>query len=194
MIAVVDYKAGNVASLTAALERLGQKYVVTNNPNIVQQADHVIFPGQGRAAPAMQELQRTGLAKIIPTFTQPFLGICLGMQLLCDWSAEDDVACLGIIPGNVIRFQTDLPVPQVGWNTMHPLVELPILAGIPKAPYMYFVHSYYVAAPPQYILATTNYDNQFASIIAKDNFIGMQFHPEKSAEAGQQLLANFCRL
>lgn len=194
MIAVVDYKAGNVASLTAALYRLGQQYIVTNDSGVIQQAERVIFPGQGRAAPAMQELQRTGLAKMIPTLTQPFLGICLGMQLLCEWSAEDDIACLGIIPGNVIRFQTDLPVPQVGWNTMHPLAEHPIFADVRAAPYLYFVHSYYVTAPPQYVLATSNYDNQFASLVAKDNFIGMQFHPEKSAAVGQQLLANFCRL
>ncbi len=176
MIAIIDYKAGNVTSVVTALKRLGQDCVVTNNPVVIQAADKVIFPGQGRAKPAMTELRRTGLDKIIPTLTQPFLGICLGMQLLLENSAEDDTSCLGVIPGKVVRFQTDQPVPQVGWNNGY-----------------YFVHSYYVETTPRYTLSRAQYGGQwFASIIAKDNFFGVQFHPEKSGQLGQRLLKQFC--
>ncbi|MBI4407440.1 MAG: imidazole glycerol phosphate synthase subunit HisF [Candidatus Kerfeldbacteria bacterium] len=176
MIAIIDYKAGNIASLVSALTRLGQACVVTNDPAVIEAADKVIFPGQGRAKPAMAELKRTGLDKIIPTLTQPFLGICLGMQLLLEQSAEDDTTCLGVIPGKVVRFQTDQPVPQMGWNNGY-----------------YFVHSYYVETAPRYTLSRAQYGGQwFASMIAQDNFFGVQFHPEKSGALGQQLLQQFC--
>ncbi len=176
MIAIIDYKAGNVASLVAALKRLGYDSIVTNNPQVIRTADQVIFPGQGRAAPALAELQRTGLDKIIPTLTQPFLGICLGMQLLVESSEEDNTHCLGIIPGQVKRFQTTAPVPQIGWNNGY-----------------YFVHSYYVDTVASYTLYRHQYGGQwFASMISKDNFFGVQFHPEKSGQRGQKLLKQFC--
>lgn len=176
MIAIIDYKAGNVASLTSALKRLGQECMVTNDPAVIQAADKVIFPGQGRARPAMAELKRTGLDQLIPKLKQPFLGICLGMQLLLDESAEDDTQCLGIIPGRVKRFQTSEPVPQMGWNNGY-----------------YFVHSYYVDTAARYTIYRHNYGGQwFASMMAKDNFWGVQFHPEKSSQAGLQLLQQFC--
>ena len=176
MIAIIDYKAGNIASLVAALQRLGEDCVVSNDPKVIQAADKVIFPGQGRAAPAMRELKRTGLDQLIPQLTQPFLGICLGMQLLLETSAEDNTKCLAVVPGQVRRFQTDAPVPQVGWNNGY-----------------YFVHSYYVATAPQYTVSRAQYGGQwFASMIAKDNFFGLQFHPEKSGAAGLQLLRQFC--
>lgn len=176
MIAIIDYKAGNIASLVAALQRLGEDCVVSNDPKVIQAADKVIFPGQGRAAPAMRELQRTGLDKLIPQLAQPFLGICLGMQLLLETSEEDNAKCLGVIPGKAIRFQTDAPVPHVGWNSGY-----------------YFVHSYYVATPPRYTLCRAQYGGQwFASMITKDNFFGVQFHPEKSGATGLQLLRQFC--
>lgn len=176
MIAVIDYKAGNIASLVAALQRLGEDCVVSDDPNVIQAADKVIFPGQGRAAPAMRELKRTGLAELIPQLTQPFLGICLGMQLLIETTEEDNATCLGVIPGRVVRFQTDAPVPQVGWNNGY-----------------YFVHSYYVATAPRYTVSRARYGSQwFASMIAKDNFFGVQFHPEKSGVAGARLLQQFC--
>lgn len=176
MIAIIDYKAGNIASLVAALQRLGYDCVVSNDPKVIQAADNVIFPGQGRAAPAMRELKRTGLDQLIPKLTQPFLGICLGMQLLLETSEEDNTMCLGVIPGKVVRFQTAAPVPQVGWNNGY-----------------YFVHSYYVATEPRYTVSRAQYGGQwFASMIAKDNFFGLQFHPEKSGAAGLELLRQFC--
>ncbi|MBI2416110.1 MAG: imidazole glycerol phosphate synthase subunit HisF [Candidatus Kerfeldbacteria bacterium] len=176
MIAVIDYKAGNIASLVSAVERFGEIVVVTNDPAVVQAADRVIFPGQGRCGPAMAELKRAGLDTVIPKLTQPFLGICLGMQLLCDYSEEDDTAGLGIIPGIVERFTTDLPVPQMGWNGQY-----------------YFVHSYYVKTAPRYTVHRAQYGEQwFASMIAKDNFFGVQFHPEKSDQAGLHILQQFC--
>lgn len=178
MIAIINYKAGNIASLVSALKRLGQDCVVTNDPVVIQAADKVIFPGQGRAKPAMDELRRTGLDILIPKLTQPFLGICLGMQLLLDESEEDDTQCLGVIPGQVKRFQTSEPVPQMGWNNGY-----------------YFVHSYYVDTAPRYTVYKHQYGGQwFASMIAKDNFFGVQFHPEKSSSVGQQLLKQFCDL
>lgn len=176
MIAIIDYKAGNVASLVAALQRLGQDCIITNDSAVIRAADKVIFPGQGRATPAMAELNRTGLNQMISTLTQPFLGICLGMQLLLEHSEEDDTPGLGVIPGKVVRFQTNEPVPQVGWNNGY-----------------YFVHSYYVDTAPQYTLFRHRYGGVwFASMIAKANFFGVQFHPEKSGAAGQQLLKQFC--
>lgn len=176
MIAIIDYKAGNVASVVAALQRLGQDCVVTNDLTVVQAADKVIFPGQGRARPAMAELKRTGLDQLIPKLKQPFLGICLGMQLLLDESEEDDTQCLGIIPGRVKRFQTSEPVPQMGWNNRY-----------------YFVHSYYVDTAARYTIYRHNYGGQwFTSMMAKDNFFGLQFHPEKSGQAGLKLLKQFC--
>jgi cyclase len=176
MIAIIDYKAGNIASLVAAIQRLGYECVVTSDPAVIRAADKVIFPGQGRAKPAMAELQRTGLDNIIPTLTQPFLGICLGMQLLLERSEEDDTTCLGVIPGQVVRFQTDQPVPQMGWNDGY-----------------YFVHSYYVQTTARYTLYKHQYGGiWFASMIAKDNFFGLQFHPEKSSQTGLRLLKQFC--
>lgn len=176
MIAIIDYKAGNVASLVSALKRLGHDCVITNDPAVIRTADKVIFPGQGRTAPAMAELKRAGLDKVLPELKQPFLGICLGMQLLFEHSEEDDSDCLGIIPGQVVRFQTNAPVPQVGWNQGY-----------------YFVHSYYVNTAPKYTLAKTQYGGQwFASMVEKDNFFGLQFHPEKSGAAGLKLLKQFC--
>jgi len=176
MIAIIDYKASNIASLVAALKRLGYDSVVTNNPAVITTADKVIFPGQGRTAPAMAELKRTGLDKLLPELKQSFLGICLGMQLLFEHSEEDNCDGLGIIPGQVVRFQTTAPVPQVGWNQGY-----------------YFVHSYYVTTAPRYVLNRANYGGQwFASMVAKDNFFGVQFHPEKSGAAGLKLLKQFC--
>ncbi|EKD76496.1 MAG: Phosphoribosylformimino-5-aminoimidazole carboxamide ribotide isomerase [uncultured bacterium] len=176
MIAIIDYKAGNIASLVAALKRLGQDCVVTSDPKVIQVADKVIFPGQGRAAPALRELQRTGIDKIIPLLKQPFLGVCLGMQLLMESSEEDNAQCLGVIPGQVVKFRTAAPVPQVGWNNGY-----------------YFVHSYFVETALQYTVSRAQYGGQwFASIIAKDNFFGVQFHPEKSGAAGLKLMQQFC--
>lgn len=178
MIAIIDYKAGNVASVVTALKRLGQACVITNDQNLIKNADKVIFPGQGRAKPAMAELKRTGLDQLIPKLKQPFLGICLGMQLLLDESEEDNTLCLSVVPGRVVRFQTSQPVPQMGWNNGY-----------------YYVHSYYVQTTAPYTLGRAQYGGQwFASVIAKDNFCGVQFHPEKSGALGQALLKQFCDL
>ncbi len=196
MIAIIDYKAGNIASLCAALDRLGLQYpdityVVTNDPAVIRSADRVIFPGQGRSGPAMRELQRLGLDIVIKELTQPFLGICLGMQLLADFTEEDSTPGLGIIPVQVKRFSGNtigkngqgemLAVPHMGWNQ---------LSG--TGDYAYFVHSYYMEPNPEYTLATVTYGEEAAAIVRKDNFVGMQFHPEKSGAAGMKLLENFC--
>lgn len=187
MIAIIDYKSGNIASLCAALDRLGESYCVTNDPSIIQSADRVIFPGQGRSGPAMRELQRLGLVSVIQNLTAPFLGICLGMQLLADFTEEDSTTGLGIIPVQVKRFSgrtstgERLTVPHMGWNQCSGTGD-----------YAYFVHSYYMEPDPRYTIATVQYGERAAAIVRKDNFVGMQFHPEKSGAFGMQLLQNFC--
>lgn len=198
MIAIIDYKSGNIASLCAALDRLNQQYpdlqyTVTNDPAVIRSADRVIFPGQGRSGPAMRELQRLGLDTVIKELTQPFLGICLGMQLLADFTEEDSTPGLGIIPVQVKRFTgKTIPVPHMGWNQLCVTQTDPLLNFVTSGDYAYFVHSYYMEPNPEYTLATVNYGELAAAIVRKDNFVGMQFHPEKSGAAGMKLLENFC--
>lgn len=200
MIAIIDYKAGNIASLCAALDRLKQEYIVTNDPDIITKADRVIFPGQGRAGQAMQEIQQLNLQAVIQNLQVPFLGICLGMQLLAKFSEEDATQGLSIIPVQVKKFSgksisaQQLRVPHMGWNTLQLQAIDPILKDIPNNSAAYFVHSYYMEADSRYTLATTNYGDTAAVIVRNKNFYGMQFHPEKSGVAGMQLLENFCAL
>ena len=144
MIAIVDYKAGNIASVKNALARLGQACVITSEPKEILSADGVIFPGQGRAGAAMLELQKTGIEKIIPQITKPFLGICLGMQLLGTTSEEDETKCLDIFQGASRKFPPTLKTPHLGWNKVELTQKSPLTAGIPDGSYFYFVHSYYV--------------------------------------------------
>lgn len=192
MVAIIDYDAGNVRSLQFALERLGVESVLTADPQVIKVAEKVIFPGQGAAGSAMEKLQQTGLDQLIPTLQKPVLGICLGMQLLCDATEEWDVKGLGIVSGKVIRFSDQVKVPQMGWNTISKL-QTTLFNGIKEEDFMYLVHSYYVPLLPETI-AQSDYDGAYSVALQKDNFYGVQFHPEKSSTAGSQLLQNFLAL
>ena len=187
MIAIIDYKCGNIASVTNSLERLKAKYLVTADPTKILAADRVIFPGVGSAGYAMEQVCELPIAQI----RQPFLGICLGMQLLTEYSAEDDTNCLGIIPGKVQKFPADLPIPQIGWNQVS-AQQSPLFKEIPDNSYFYFVNSYYYNGPAT--IATSRYGLEFAGAIQQDNFYATQFHPEKSGAIGQKLLSNFLEL
>jgi len=191
-IVIINYGAGNIQSILFAIERLGYTAVLTNNPDEIHQADKVIFPGVGEASYAMQKLKESGLDSLIPTLKQPVLGICLGMQLMCHHSDEGNTDGLGIFDANVIRFSNNVKVPQMGWNQIYNL-KSPLFQGINDNEYMYLVHSYYVPNCKEAI-ATTNYDVEYASALQKDNFYGTQFHPEKSGDVGEQILANFLKL
>ena len=191
-IAIINYGAGNIQSILFAIERLGYTAVLTNNPDEIHQADKVIFPGVGEASYAMQKLKESGLDSLIPTLRQPVLGICLGMQLMCHHSEEGNTDGLGIFDANVIRFSNNVKVPQMGWNQIYNL-KSPLFQGINNNEYMYLVHSYYVPNCKEAI-ATTNYDVEYASALQKNNFYGTQFHPEKSGDVGEQILANFLKL
>jgi len=192
MVAIIDYDAGNVRSLQFALERLGVESVLTADSEVIKTAEKVIFPGQGAAGSAMEKLQQTGLDQLIPTLQQPVLGICLGMQLLCDATEEGDVKGLGIVSEKVIRFSDQVKVPQMGWNTISKL-QTALFKGIKEEDFMYLVHSYYVPLLPETI-AQSYYDGAYSVALQKDNFYGVQFHPEKSSTAGSQLLQNFLAL
>jgi glutamine amidotransferase len=191
-IAIINYGAGNIQSILFAIERLGYTAVLTNNPDEIQQADKVIFPGVGEASYAMQKLKESGLDSLIPNLKQPVLGICLGMQLMCHHSEEGNTVGLGIFDANVIRFSNNVKVPQMGWNQIYDL-KSDLFKGIKENEYMYLVHSYYVPNCKEAI-ATTNYDVEYASALQKNNFYGTQFHPEKSGDVGEQILANFLKL
>lgn len=191
MITIIDYKAGNTGSVKNALDRLGVESVITADPSEIKQAKGVIFPGQGRAGPAMRQLKHTGLDKLIPALEQPFLGICLGMQLLADTSEEDGTCCLGVVPGVCRKFPEALKTPQLGWNRVNFTKDSPLAKNIGSGEYFYFVNSYYFDADDA-VAGTTAYGFDFPSFVQKDNFFAVQFHPEKSGEAGEQLLKNFC--
>jgi glutamine amidotransferase len=194
MIVIIDYKAGNIGSVQNALDRLGVSYRVTANSAEIKAAEGVIFPGQGRAGQAMQELRGSGLDKLIPSLSQPFLGICLGMQLLAEFSEENDAQCLGIIPGRCRKFPNNLKTPQLGWNKVNFTKNSVMTKNIKRGEYFYFLNSYYFDAEEQYVLGTTGYGFDFPSIVQKDNFFAVQFHPEKSGKPGEQLLKNFCEV
>jgi len=194
-IAVIDYNAGNIASVTNALERFGIPYTVTRDVKEILSADKVIFPGQGRAKPAMEFLRESGLADVIRNVKQPFLGICLGMQLLFESSEEDETECLGIIPGTVRKFRGDMKIPQIGWNTITAVKYDPLFRDVPDTLFAYFANSYYAELAKPYTVAVSSYGNTpFTAVIRKDNFYGTQFHPEKSGLLGVQILKNFCEL
>ncbi|MBI2638381.1 imidazole glycerol phosphate synthase subunit HisH [Candidatus Peregrinibacteria bacterium] len=195
MIAIIDYGAGNLKSVCNALEKLGQRYKVVFKPQELRSAKKVILPGVGAAGNAMEMLSKSGFKKSIPRLKIPFLGICLGMQLLADFSEEDDVPCLSIIPGQVKKFLSRaLKVPQIGWNKVKFVKSSPLTEKIRNESYFYFVNSYYFDSPRKNVIGKTNYGLPFASIIQKNNFYAVQFHPEKSGPIGLQLLRNFCKL
>ena len=189
---IIDYDAGNVKSLQFALERLGVKAVLTNNTEQIAASDRVIFPGQGEAMSAMKKLKKHGLDQLIPELKQPVLGICLGMQLLCDKTEEGETNGLGIVPTKVTRFPNTVKVPQMGWNVVtHSNTGL--FEGIEQGCYMYLVHSYFVPIEPE-TSAKSNYAGEYSVGIKKNNFYGVQFHPEKSSKAGSKLLENFLKI
>lgn len=187
-IVLIKYNAGNIQSVLNALRRVGSEAVVSDNPNEIRSANKVIFPGVGHAKSAMQSLQATGLDAVIKELKQPVLGICVGMQLLCAHSEEDDTTALGVIPIKVKRF-TEGKVPQVGWNTIHNL-KTGLFKNVTENSYIYNVHSYY-AEDSRYTIASCTYGLTYAAAVQNDNFYGVQFHAEKSAAVGDQIIKNF---
>ena len=189
-LSIIKYNAGNIQSVMIALERLGVSAVVTDDVEEIKNADRVIFPGVGEASTAMDYLKEKKLDELIRDLKQPVLGICLGMQLLCDHSEENDTECLGIIPVQVKRFSDpQLKIPQMGWNSIHGL-KTPLFKNIEEGSFIYNVHSYY-AVDSEYSIATCNYGLYYSAAIHKDNFYGVQFHTEKSADTGDRILRNF---
>ena len=192
---IVKYNAGNICSVVNAVKRLGLEPLVTDVADELRQADCVLFPGQGEAAYTMQYLRSSGLDKVIMSLTQPVLGICIGMQLMCRHSEESDTECLGIFDTEVKRFiptQHCQKIPHMGWNSLHNL-KSPLYNGIDEGDFVYFVHSYYVSSNP-YSIADCDYIHPFCASMHKDNFYATQFHPEKSGRVGEQILSNFINL
>lgn len=192
MIAIIDYNAGNTRSVQNALERLGHQAMVTSDADIISKADKVIFPGVGEAGSAMKYLLDLHLDSVIGSLTQPFLGICLGLQLMCRSSEESDTRGLGIFDTEVRKFPSGGLVPHMGWNTLRDLSG-PLFKGLPDRNDMYFVHSYYAGLCSQ-TTATCVYILPFSAALQKDNFFAVQFHPEKSAVTGEHILKNFLAL
>ncbi len=194
-LAIIKYNAGNIQSVLYALERLGVQAVVTDKTEEILSADKVIFPGVGEASSAMQSLRENRLDELIPQLKQPVLGICVGMQLLCAHSEENNTDCLNIVPIQVKKFRTTdatLKIPQVGWNNIYDL-KSKLFQNIPENSYIYNVHSYY-AEDSDYTIATCLYGVAYAAAIKKDNFYGVQFHTEKSAGTGDTIIQNFLHL
>jgi len=193
-IVIIKYNAGNIRSVLFALERIGVQAVVTDDHELIRKADKVIFPGVGEASTAMQYLKERGLDETIKSLKQPVLGICLGMQLMCAFSEENKTECLGIFKQHVLKFPEleGFKVPQIGWNNITQL-KSPLFEGVSEDAYVYFVHSYYVENCTDAI-AVTDYTRLYSAAIQKDNFYAVQFHPEKSGDAGQRILENFIKL
>jgi glutamine amidotransferase len=200
-LAIIKYNAGNVQSVLFALQRLGVNAMVTDDHQEINSADKIIFPGVGNAASAMEYLKEKKLDELIISLKQPVMGICLGLQLLCNFSEEGNTKCLGIFNADVKKFDEQvfqnknlLPfkIPHMGWNTISHLSS-PLMNGIDENSFVYFVHSYYAALSPETI-ATTDYINPFSAAMHKNNFYGVQFHTEKSAEAGERILSNFLNI
>ncbi|QMU28438.1 imidazole glycerol phosphate synthase subunit HisH [Adhaeribacter radiodurans] len=191
-IVIIDYKGGNVQSVKFALERLGAEATLSADPEVIRSADKIIFPGEGEASSAMEELRARGLDKVIPELTQPFLGICLGIQLLCRHSQENDTQMLDIIPVDVVRFNHSLKVPHMGWNNLFDL-KGDLFNGVNEQDYVYFVHSYYLPVC-EYTIATGAYPEPFSAAVQYKNFYAMQFHTEKSGPTGTRIIENFLAL
>jgi glutamine amidotransferase len=197
VLTIIKYNAGNIRSVLFALERIGVKAEVTDDIEKIRSSDKVIFPGVGEASTAMNYLKERGLDTVIKNLRQPVLGICLGMQLMCRYSEENATDCLGIFNEDVRRYRAEgggpigigLKVPQIGWNNIYDL-KTDLFKGVRDKSFCYFVHSYY-ASLGEHTIATTNYIHPYSSALKKDNFYGVQFHPEKSAEVGEQILRNF---
>lgn len=198
MIAVVDYATGNLRSVADALRRAGAEFTLTADPALLGRADKVILPGVGEASSAMAKLRERGLDTVIPTLTRPVLGICIGMQLMCLSSEEGGAQCMGIFPARVRRFPAEAPdggrlkVPHVGWNTIAAL-RTPLFEGIDEDTYVYYIHSF-AAETCEATAAVTRYGRPFSAALARGNFFGTQFHPEKSGAAGSRIIRNFLNL
>lgn len=208
-VVIIKYNAGNIQSVLYALERIGMEALVTDNHTEILKADKVIFPGVGEASTAMKYLQERGLDTLIKNLKQPVLGICLGMQLMCNHSEENSTPCLGIFDEQVKGFKTInleiepaksytqplksvIKIPQIGWNNIYNL-KTPLFKGIDENSYCYFVHGYY-AALGEHTIATTDYIQPYSSALQKNNFYGTQFHPEKSADIGEKIVKNFLEI
>jgi imidazole glycerol-phosphate synthase subunit HisH len=195
VLTIIKYNAGNIRSVLFALERIGVKAEVTDDIEKICSSDKVIFPGVGEASTAMNYLKERGLDTVIKNLKQPVLGICLGMQLMCRYSEENTTNCLGIFNEDVRRYRaegTGLKIPQIGWNNIYDL-KTDLFKGVKDKSFCYFAHSYY-ASLGEHTIATTNYIQPYSSALQKDNYYGVQFHPEKSAEVGEQILKNFLTL
>ena len=193
-VAIIDSGGANIASLRAALARLGADSQVTSDPDVIRSAARVLLPGVGSAHNAMARLRGAGLDRLIPTLKQPLLGICLGMQILFDMSEEGPANGLSVIPGRVekLQFAPGLPVPHMGWNQLQEMKTDPLLDGVSSLDYVYFVHGYAVPAGT-WTVATTEYGGSFTAVARRDNFCGTQFHPERSGVVGARILANFLK-
>jgi len=194
-IVIIQYNAGNIQSVLFALERIGVSAIVTDRTDLIQTADKVIFPGVGEASTAMQYLKERNLDTLIRQLKQPVLGICLGMQLMCKHSSENNTPCMGIFDEQVQQFSTSdskIKVPQMGWNHIHHL-KTSLFTDVPEDSYAYFVHGYY-ATKGNHTIATSDYIQPYSAALHKDNFYGVQFHPEKSAIMGELILKNFITL
>ncbi len=191
-VAIIKYNAGNVVSVTNALNRLGVEPLITDDPAEIRNADKVIFPGVGEASTAMQYLRARGLDQVIRELKQPFLGICLGLQLMCRHSEENDTECLGIFDLEVKRFREQLKVPHMGWNKLQKM-QGPLFRGLDDHAYIYFVHSYYAETGPPTI-AVSDYVVEFSAALQTGNFYAIQGHPEKSGKTGQKILENYLNL
>jgi glutamine amidotransferase len=193
-IVIIKYNAGNIQSVLFALKRIGFEAIISDHADEIKSADKVIFPGVGEASSAMIHLKEKKLDELIVQLKQPVLGICLGMQLMCSFSEEGNTKCMSIFDDQVVRFQSNknYKVPHVGWNTINHL-KSPLFVDIKENEYMYFVHGYYVQQS-SLAIASTNYGLAYTSALAKDNFYGVQFHPEKSGIAGEKIIKNFLLL
>ena len=191
-IVIINYGAGNIQSIKFAFKRLGYEAILSESAEEIRNADKVIFPGVGEASSAMKKLKATGLDTLIPELKQPVLGICLGMQLMCSYCEEGDTQGLGIFHDNVVKFNHNVKVPQIGWNQISSL-KGELFNDIPENEYMYLVHSYYAPLCKETIASST-YGIEYSTALQKDNFYGVQFHPEKSSKAGELLLKNFLEL
>ncbi|MFI3316738.1 MAG: imidazole glycerol phosphate synthase subunit HisH [Rikenellaceae bacterium] len=194
MIAVIDYDTGNLRSVANALSRLGAEFCVTDDAAVIKAAERVLLPGVGQAASAMAKLRERGLVDVIPSLTQPVLGICIGVQLMCRHSEEGDVQCMGIFDSDVRKFSSDmgLKVPHMGWNSIEGL-RSPLFEGVDEGSYIYYVHSFAPTLSSQTI-ATTNYGIDYSAALQSGNFFGTQFHPEKSGSVGEKILSNFLKI
>lgn len=194
-VVIIKYNAGNVQSVMYALERIGATYELSDNIDVIHSADRIIFPGVGEASTAMKSLRENGLDKIIPTLKQPFLGTCVGMQLLCQSSEENNTECLGVFDIPILKFPRvkGFKVPQTGWNNI--TAELPnlLLKGLRESEYVYYNHGYY-APLCDYTVAKTDYILEYSAMLQRDNFFAAQFHSEISGDVGEQIFKNFLEI